>query len=88
MLEGMGNKLKYALEDSQKMARQAEDFSDSKLMQTVLNGRTFKYHSGGGRFHMIPQSYEFSYGHCFNNLFQGVLIGNQKDQVPPFRYIN
>ena len=37
---------------------------------------------------MIPQSYEFSHGLCFNNFLQGLLIGNKIDQVTPFRYIN
>ena len=30
----------------------------------------------------------FSHGHCLNNILQVLLIGNQKDQVSPFRYIN
>ena len=84
----MWNKVDYALKDSQKMAGQLEEFSDSKRIQSVLNGRTFKYHLGGGRFHMLPQSYEFSHGLCLNNFLQVLLIGNQRDQVPPFRYID
>ena len=48
----------------------------------------FKYHFGGGRFHMLPQSYEFSQGLCLNNLLQVWLISYQIDQVTPFRYIN
>ena len=88
MLEGMRNKVKYALEDSQKMAGQIKEFSDSKLMQSVLNGHTFKYYYEGGRFHMLPQSYAFSRGNCLNSLFRVLLIVNQRDQVPPFRYIN
>ena len=43
---------------------------------------------GLGRFHMIPQCYRFSHGLCLNNFHQIWLIGNQRDQVPPFRYIN
>ena len=57
-------------------------------MQIVLNGRTFKYHFGGGRFHILPQCYEFSYGLCLNCLLQVRLIGNQIDQAPLFRYNN
>ena len=37
---------------------------------------------------MITQSYKISHGHCLNNLLQVLLIGNQRFQVPPFRYIN
>ena len=36
---------------------------------------------------MLPQSYKFSHGLCFNNFLQVQLIGNQRYQVPPFRYI-
>ena len=57
-------------------------------MQGVLNGRIFKYHYWEGRFHMLPQSYTFSHNLCLNNFFQVWLIGNQRDQAPPFRYIN
>ena len=44
LLEGMWNKVDYALKDSQKAASQLEECSDSKRMKSVLNGRTFKYH--------------------------------------------
>ena len=37
---------------------------------------------------MLPQSYKFSHGLCLNNLLQVWLIGNQRDETPPFRYIN
>ena len=37
---------------------------------------------------MLPQSYTFSHGLCLNNFPQVLLICNQRDQVPPFRYIN
>ena len=57
-------------------------------MQSVLNGKNFKYHFGGGRFHMLPQSYEFSQGLCLDNLLQVRLIGYQRDQVNLLRYIN
>ena len=50
--------------------------------------RTFKYHFVGSRFHMLPQSYNCSHGICLNNFLQVLLICNQRDQVPPFRYIN
>ena len=88
VLEVMGDKVDYALKDSLKMAGQLEDFSDSKVIQILLNGRTFKYTFGGGRFHMLPQSYNFSHGLCLNNLLQVWLIGHQRYQVPPFGYIN
>ena len=55
-------------------------------MQSVLNGRYFKYHFWEGRFHMLPQSYKIPHGHCLNNFLQVLLIGNQRDKVPPFRY--
>ena len=67
------------------MADQLEECSDSKVMKSVLNGRTFKYHFGGGRFHMLPNSYKFSYR---INLLQLLLICIQRGQVPLFRYIN
>ena len=37
---------------------------------------------------MLPQSYKFSHALCLNNFLQFWLIVNQRDQVPPFRYIN
>ena len=37
---------------------------------------------------MLPQSYEFSHGLCLNNFLQVLLVGNQRDQIPPFIYIN
>ena len=49
---------------------------------------TFQYHFWGGRFHMLPKPYKFSHRLCLNNFLQVWLIGNQRDQVPPFRYIN
>ena len=49
---------------------------------------SLKYNFWGGRFHMLPQSYKFSYVLCLNHLIQVWLIGNKKYQVPPFRYIN
>ena len=49
---------------------------------------SFKYNFWVGRFHMLPQSYTFSHGLCLNNFLQLLLIYNQRDQAPPFRYIN
>ena len=69
------------------MAGQLEDCSDSRVVQSGLNGRTFKYHFWGGRFYMLPQSYEFSHSLCLNTFLQVWLIDNQRDNVPPFRYI-
>ena len=63
------------------MTGQLEECYDSKGMQSVFNGKNFKYCFGGGRFHMLPQSYEFSHGFCLNNFLQVWLIGNQRDQV-------
>ena len=57
-------------------------------MQSVLSGSIFKYHFGGVRFHMLPQSYKFSRGLCLNNFLKVLFMFNQRDQVPPFRYIN
>ena len=37
---------------------------------------------------MLTHSYEFSQVLSLNNFLQFWLIGNQRDQVPPFRYIN
>ena len=70
------------------MAGQLEECFDSKLIPSVLNGRNFKYNFGGGRFHMLPQSYKFSHSHCLNNFLQVWLIGNQRYQVPPLIFIN
>ena len=36
---------------------------------------------------MPLQSYKFSRGLCLNNFLQVLLIVNQRDQVPPFRYL-
>ena len=88
VLEGMRNKVEYALKDSRKMAGQVEECSDSKGLKSVLNGRSFKYHFGGGRFYMLPQYYEISHGLYLKNFLQFLLIDNQRYQVTPFRYIN
>ena len=88
LLEVIWNKVEYYLKDPQKAAGQLEDCSDSKLTQSVLNGRTFKYHFLGGGFHMFPQSCKCSYILCLNNFTKVWFIGNQRDQVPPVRYIN
>ena len=37
---------------------------------------------------MFPQSSKFPHGLFLNNLLQVLFIGNQRDQVTPFRYIN
>ena len=37
---------------------------------------------------MLPQYYNVSHGLCLNHFPQVFLIGNQIDQVLPFRYIN
>ena len=84
----MWNKVDYTLKDSPKSACQLEDCSDTKVMQSILNERTFKYHYGVGRFHMIPQSYAFAHRFCLNNLLQVWFIGNQIYQVSPYIYIN
>ena len=54
----------------------------------MLNERTFKYHSGVGRFHMIPHSYTFARGICLKGFFRVWMIGNQIYRVTPFKYIN
>ena len=40
LLEGMWDKVEYALKDSKKSAGQLEERSDSKVMQSLFNGRT------------------------------------------------
>ena len=37
---------------------------------------------------MLPQSYKISHSLCLNNFLQVWLIGNKRDQVYPFIYIN
>ena len=37
---------------------------------------------------MLPQSYNFSRNLFLNNFLQVLLIGNQRDRIPTFRYIN
>ena len=37
---------------------------------------------------MLPQYNTFSHCLCLNNFLQVLFICNQRDQVPPFRYIN
>ena len=37
---------------------------------------------------MLHQSYEFSHGLCSDNFLQVWLIGNQRYQVSPLRYID
>ena len=45
LLYVMWNKVEYDLNDSRRVAGQLEECSGSKLMQSVLNERTFKYHT-------------------------------------------
>ena len=87
LLEGMWNKVEYALKYPRKVAGQPEECSDSKVMQFFFNGSNFNYHFGGSRFHMLPQSYTFSHCLCLNTLLQSLFIGNERDQVPSLRYI-
>ena len=42
LLEVMWNKVEYALRGSLKLVGQLEKCSNSKVTQSVLNGRTFK----------------------------------------------
>ena len=88
LLEGMWNKVEYALNELRKMAGQLKEYSDSKGMKSVLNGSTSKYHFGGSMFHVLPQSSTFFHILCLTNFLQVLLIDNKIDQVPPFRYIN
>ena len=48
VLKGMWNKVEYDLKDSQRMTGQSEECSDSKGIQSVLDGRKIKYHFIGG----------------------------------------
>ena len=57
-------------------------------MQSVLNGRTLKYHFGVGRFYIFPRAYKISPGLCLNNFLQVLLIGNQIDQATLLRCMN
>ena len=54
----------------------------------VEENRHLKHRFWGGRFYILSHSYKFSHGLCLNNFFQVLLKGNERDQVPPFRYIN
>ena len=54
----------------------------------MFNGSTLKYYFGGSRFDMLPQYHKFSQSLSLNNPLQVLLIGNQRDQVPLFIYIN
>ena len=81
VLEGIWDKVEYNLKDSQELAGQLEECSDSRVMKSLLNRRTFKYHFGGGRFNMLPQSYEFSHGFCLNIFLQVWFIGNQRYRI-------
>ena len=55
LLKGTWNKLEYVLKVLRKMEGQLEECYYSKGRKSVLDGRTFKYHSWGGMFHMILQ---------------------------------
>ena len=83
LLEDLWNKVEYALKYSQKLSGPLEECSNSKVMQSVLNGSNLKYHFWGGRFHMLPQYFIFSHGLCLKIFLQVWFIGNQRDQVPP-----
>ena len=87
LIYGMWNKAEYDLKDQQKLAGQLEECSDSKVMKSVLNRKTFNYHFWRGRFHILPQSYKCSHDLCLNNSLQVLLIGNQRDQVNSLIYL-
>ena len=70
MLEGMCNTAEYALKDSRKMAGQLEGCFYLKKGKHVLYERTLEYCFWGGRFHIIPQSYKFYHGLCFDISFK------------------
>ena len=53
-----------------------------------MKKRNLKYRFWGGRFHILPQSYKISHVLCLDNFLQVLLIGIQRDQVTPFRFIN
>ena len=74
----MWNKIEYDLRDSQEAAGQSEEFYDSKGIQSMLNGKNFKYHLWGGRFHVLPQYYKFFHRLFLNNPLQVLLIVNQR----------
>ena len=59
LLEEMWNKVQYALKYSKKSAGQLEECSDSKVIQSVFNGRNLNTIFWVGRFHILPQSYNF-----------------------------
>ena len=61
---------------------------EERWSKTAEEKNSFKYNFWVGRFHMLPQSYTFSHGLCLNNFLQVLLVCNQRDQVPPFIYIN
>ena len=88
LLEVTWNNIGYDLKYKRIAAGQLEECSDSKVMQSLLNVRTFQYHFGGGRFHMLPQSYKFSQGLFLDTFLQVLFIGNQRYQVTLFVYIN
>ena len=48
VIEGVWNMVEYVLKDSRKMTGQLEEYYDSKVLQSGLNGRTFKFFFGGG----------------------------------------
>ena len=50
VFERICNKSEYDMKDLRKMAGQLEEFSDSKVVQSVLNVRDFKYNFWVGRF--------------------------------------
>ena len=60
LLYVMWNKVEYDLNDSRRVAGQLEYCSDSKGMESVLNGRTFRYNFWGSRFNMLHHSYKLS----------------------------
>ena len=48
VIDGMLNKVEYALKNSRNMIVHLEEYSASKVLQSGLNVRTFKILFGGG----------------------------------------
>ena len=53
----------------------------------ILNGRRFRYHTWGEKFHMLPENWVFPDGMKIQILTNLWFCGIESEGVPPFRFV-
>lgn len=63
----------------------ADGVADGGVM--TLNGRRFRYHTWGEKFHMLPETWVFPHGMNMQVLMNLWFCGIESEGVPPFRFV-